>query len=426
MRDKSLKFVVPVPERPVMVCVDPEQRVLMELSEEKPRELWLTQLQRDPHAIGRLRAARSVAKMFGSTPRVALAAALGSEPYWGMRVEIARHLRELAGDDVREALLAGARDENARVRAACVSALSTFAHEKPVADLLDTLVADGDASRRVEAEAVAALAESGSPDAVKRLLSVLDRESLESNLRDAVLTGLGGLNDPRVVDVLLKTCESDADVEARDAALEGLANFAGKYGLDESAQSRMLAVVQTSVESSSARRRMSAARVLASVVTTSADAAAVLRRLADDDSRWVRRVAEGGLRRLEGDRTGDDAGGSEGRRGRGRRGGDRGRGGARDGEARGDGGEMVQSLRDEIQSLRERNQKITRELGALRDQLEQFKARSRALDELLARRAANDAPAERSAARSDVAPGGSGSGAAVESRSAPEPVGAGN
>ncbi|MCH7995694.1 MAG: M1 family metallopeptidase [Planctomycetes bacterium] len=55
--DKEARFFYPLPKKPTMVLVDPNNTVLKELKEKKGRDLWVNQLERAPHIVGRINAA---------------------------------------------------------------------------------------------------------------------------------------------------------------------------------------------------------------------------------------------------------------------------------------------------------------------------------------------------------------------------------
>lgn len=103
---ESETIVTPLAAAPTMFRVDPEQTVLMELRESKPRDLWLAQLARDPHVAGRLRAIEALKKDAAPPVTEALAAALPREPFWGVQSAIAAALGERRGNTARDALLA--------------------------------------------------------------------------------------------------------------------------------------------------------------------------------------------------------------------------------------------------------------------------------------------------------------------------------
>ncbi len=139
------RIVVPLRCRPSMFRVDPGHTLLAELREVKPRDLWLAQLAGDPDPIGRIRAAQALAAGPAATamalpspigqrateeqppsPAVteALAAALGSDRFWGVRRELAGLLGQIGGDAAREALTAAVQDAHPRVREAGKAALA--------------------------------------------------------------------------------------------------------------------------------------------------------------------------------------------------------------------------------------------------------------------------------------------------------------
>jgi aminopeptidase N len=134
-----------------MFRVDPQHAVLAEFHEDKPRDLWLAQLAHDPDPIGRILAARTLAAgppPSGALPSFvgqresgklwispavtdALASALGDDPFWGVRREIATLLGAIPVEAARDALQAGTQDTHSKVRDACSAALARWRRERP-------------------------------------------------------------------------------------------------------------------------------------------------------------------------------------------------------------------------------------------------------------------------------------------------------
>src|SRR5262249_13871797 len=95
--EKEHVAFVALPGRPRMILVDPQQTVLMDLHEDKGRDLWAAQLRESPTLAPRLRAARHFGESKRPEDRELLAAALAEEKFWGGQVVLARALGESGG-----------------------------------------------------------------------------------------------------------------------------------------------------------------------------------------------------------------------------------------------------------------------------------------------------------------------------------------
>ena len=68
------------------------------------------QLQADPDPLSRIVAAEMLAKKGGLEAVNALTGALKAEPFWGVRVEVARNLATIKLDQAFDGLTAGLKD----------------------------------------------------------------------------------------------------------------------------------------------------------------------------------------------------------------------------------------------------------------------------------------------------------------------------
>ena len=126
------------------------------VSLEYPLPELKAQLQFDPDPISRIYAAEALAKKGGLEAVKALAAALQSDRFWGIRVEVAKQLAEIKLDQAFDALVVGLQDKNALVRRAVVDSLASIKTQDSY-KALKPIVENGDASYQVEASAVRAI-----------------------------------------------------------------------------------------------------------------------------------------------------------------------------------------------------------------------------------------------------------------------------
>jgi len=300
VRTKAERFYVPLAAAPEMVRVDPGFTVLLELSENKGRDLWVRQLHDDADPIGRIRAALHLGGTGADPDRAELAKALASERFWGVRIEICRALGRAGGDVARDALLNASREPHPKVRRAAVEELGKFRDDAKVLDALGAIVRNGDASYYVEAAAVAAWAALRPKEALPALAAALGRESHDDVIRQAALRGIGDQQDASSLDLLLEWTRRGRSRSCRAAALDALARLAKGGGLDDAATRRVVeACVACLARGEHRHVKAQAAQALRELGQPAAPALFALEALAlHDRERSVRDNAKAALERI--------------------------------------------------------------------------------------------------------------------------------
>lgn len=212
---------------PLLVRIDPEFRVLMELNQQRPPAERLRALSDDPSVIGRIFAARDLARHgSGASAVEALRAALQQDPFYGVRIEAAAALGVLRGDTARAALIeAAAADTDARVCTAAARALGTFRDDEVVAEALSGLISAEPAYGTLAA-AVRSLAKIHATGARQAALAALDVDSYYEKVRSAALEALGELGGDESLAVLRTWVGYGKPRLARVAAIGALAQAA--------------------------------------------------------------------------------------------------------------------------------------------------------------------------------------------------------
>ena len=231
--EKDVGFYYPLPQKPHLVRIDPQQSILMELKEEKGRDFWRAQLTDDPNPIARIRAAKHFGESKSQADRKFLAEALAAETFWGVQREIARALGETGGDVARDALIAGLKFENHKARRACVQELDSFHRDEAVIEAIRTIVHKGDPSYYVEGAAIGTYAKLGADDAVDVLTSTLSRDSRNEVIRSAALRGLGATGDTKAATILAKWTNPGKARLARPSAIRALATLTKETYVDD-------------------------------------------------------------------------------------------------------------------------------------------------------------------------------------------------
>jgi aminopeptidase N len=198
--EREQSFYFPLEEKPQFVSFDAGNRYLKTVSLEYPLPELKAQLQFDPDPTSRIYAAEALAKKGGLEAVKALSDALGQDLFWGVRVEVAKHLASIKLDQAFEGIVAGIKDENAIVRRAVADALSNIKTPESY-EALKQVVENGDASYYVEAIAAKALGGMVSAnlkdkeDEVLQVLTRVLREKAGWNevVRSGALAGLSQL-----------------------------------------------------------------------------------------------------------------------------------------------------------------------------------------------------------------------------------------
>jgi len=153
VHEQEQTFYFPLSEKPKFISFDVGNNYLKTVKLEYPLAELKAQLQFDPDPTSRIYAAEALVKKGGLEVVQVLSKALIDEPFWGVRVEVAKQLGKIKLDQVFDGLAVGLKDEDARVRRAVVEALTQIkTHESY--KLFKSLVKNGDASYYVEAAAV--------------------------------------------------------------------------------------------------------------------------------------------------------------------------------------------------------------------------------------------------------------------------------
>ncbi|CCI14075.1 Aminopeptidase [Microcystis aeruginosa PCC 9806] len=156
IHQKEQSFYFPLAQKPDFVKFDRGNNFLKTVTLEYPIGELKAQLQQDPDPISRIYAAIAIAKKGGLEAIEALGTSLENEPFWGVRVEVAKQLATLRLDQAVTALIKGLNDEKAQVRRAIVEGLSEIKTLDSY-NALKSLLEAGDASYYVEAAAARGL-----------------------------------------------------------------------------------------------------------------------------------------------------------------------------------------------------------------------------------------------------------------------------
>ncbi len=230
--EREQSFYFPLKEKPSFLSFDAGNHYLKTVKLEYPVPELKAQLASDPDPISRIFAAEALAKHGGLEAVKALSKALKDDPFWGVRVEVAKQLAEVALDQAFDGLVAGLKDKNSRVRRATVEALSkikTHASYKAIKPLVEkgdpSYYVESTAARAIGAIAGGKLDEKPSESKVLKLLdSVLEeRAGWNEVVRSGAIGGLSQLKTSEdALNSILKYTASGVPQPLRLAAIRAL------------------------------------------------------------------------------------------------------------------------------------------------------------------------------------------------------------
>lgn len=214
-------FAVPVKARPRFVVVDPEMRILGEVTVRGPSDMLRRQLAEAPSARGRWLAAQALAKSDDPVIIAALGDRLREESeIWCVRAECAAALGRIRARECFDELKRAVDVAHPKVRRAVVDALGRFRTTAAVELLKPKVLRD--ASYLVEAEAARALGATRQSAAYDVLLDVVDRPSWADVLSAAAIDGFAALRDERALPHLYARTRYGHPSRVRRAALVAL------------------------------------------------------------------------------------------------------------------------------------------------------------------------------------------------------------
>jgi aminopeptidase N len=225
--EKAHNFFFALPGKPDMVRFDPGHNFLKSVEFKRGKEMLLYQLKHDDDAVGRIDAAKDLAKLGTREAVEALKEAVLKDKFWAVQAEAARALGSMRSEIALDALLACTKVRHPKARRGVIAALGQFREERAAAALIAVL-RQGDASYYVEAAAAQALGQTRSPKAFDVLSKVaMKKESMNDVIRSSALLGMMELKDERALPIAIEWTRRGKSNPVRGAATSAL----GKIGL---------------------------------------------------------------------------------------------------------------------------------------------------------------------------------------------------
>jgi len=311
MTEREQSFFFPLPEAPKLVRFDPGGWLLKTVEFKRSAEMLTYQLEHDDDVLGRIDAAKQLAKLGTAQAVAALKQVVLKDGFWGVQAEAARALGTVRSAAALDALLACVRVESAlggRARRAVVGALGEFRDEPPAhrgdkaAAALERVLREGDDSYYVEAEAAAALGKTRSSRAFAALSAALEKESHNNIIRVRAFEGFAALRDQRGIAVAIEWSAYGRPAQARDAATAALGRLGHYAERKDPALDRLVELL----DDPGLRTRLAAVAALESLQDERAVPALESLAARELDGRVIRRSREVARSLREGKDKGDE------------------------------------------------------------------------------------------------------------------------
>ena len=205
----SEDFYFSLPNTPKIVRIDPHLTVLAKTDFTPPVTMLHAQLADPEDIVGRLLAVEALAKRKDKTSVEKLSHALAQDLFYGVRVAASKALRGIDTEQAFEALVANAKQKDARVRRQVISDLGSFYKPAALTALKKSL--QGEKNPAIRGSAIRALAGFGDPGAAGLIRKALGSTSYRHQLADAAVSALRAQDDPAEIKSLLAALRKDKD-----------------------------------------------------------------------------------------------------------------------------------------------------------------------------------------------------------------------
>jgi aminopeptidase N len=210
-------IAVPLDFEPQLVRFDPGAFLLADVAYALGRDLAAAALRTDPSVVGRIRAARELAKDGGRAAREAIEEAFEREPFWGVLAETARAIGATRAAWARNALIRALSHPHPKVARAAAEALGNYRDAETASALIEA--ARHQASYLVRASALTALGKTRDARAFDVLAAAAKERTWNGTVEAGAIRGLAELADPRAMPLILDASAPEHSEGLRRAAV---------------------------------------------------------------------------------------------------------------------------------------------------------------------------------------------------------------
>ena len=199
VKEKAEDFYITLPEAPEVIRIDPNYTLLAKISFNVPTVMLHAMLADKTDMLGRLLA---IEQLSGKADALAkLKDALNNDSFHGVRLAAARAISAIQTDDALEALIASAKQSDARVRREVVSAIAGFYREKSYDALKKSLASEKNPD--IQGTLLGSIGAYAKPEVREAILKGLQSTSYRNNVADAAITAIRGQADASYIQPLM-------------------------------------------------------------------------------------------------------------------------------------------------------------------------------------------------------------------------------
>ena len=193
IEDKEMVYEVPSEKRPKMVIFNAGMRIPCKLTFHKSISEWILQLEKGPHILDRIAAAKELSTKKGR--RIVETALLNSaknDPFWGVRKEAVNSFAKLKSKNYADDLMALSEGQDNRVRRAIWNALKNYKKDEKVSEFLQNVI-ETDNKYYSIADAFKALVVVDTAGARQKVDALLNTDSHTDVIRKAAIGYFGSV-----------------------------------------------------------------------------------------------------------------------------------------------------------------------------------------------------------------------------------------
>jgi aminopeptidase N len=204
VKDKAEDFYVPLPEAPEIVRIDPNLTLLAKITFNPPTAMLHAMLADKDDMPGRLLAVEQLSGKKDALDK--LKNTLNNDSFYGVRLAAAQSIRAMQSDEALEALIASAKQTDARVRQDVVRAIGGFYRETSYAAARKIL--KDEKNPDIQATALGSIGAYARPEVRDDILTALGSTSYRNALADAAITAIRAQADSSYIPTLLTVLQN--------------------------------------------------------------------------------------------------------------------------------------------------------------------------------------------------------------------------
>ena len=228
IKEKTKNIVLPLPDKPNFVYVDPLFKIFAVLQPDYPMEDRIRILGKSEYVYWRLLMAKSLNKETSVKAIDALYNAVAKDSFYGVSVEAAKSLGEIRTEYAKENLLKLLDlDLDPRIRREVVNSLGNYKGDD-IAEKLIKILEDRDEAYSVRAASARVLGKIKYSKGIEILKRYLDEKSYDYVITKGILEGLAELGGDEAFNIIMKYTSNDKQESVRALAVSLLGKFPEK------------------------------------------------------------------------------------------------------------------------------------------------------------------------------------------------------